>query len=155
MTEAVWSSAVVANRPGATFNSAREAAVIRTLAIGIILLLADVGAYAQQPGIQRKSLLTEDGPPGFQTIVNTLEFAPGARELRHTHPGPLVGYVLEGTLVLEHEGRPTATYRAGEAFYVEAGKIHFGINSSDAPVKFIATLIVEKGKPSSTPVPQQ
>jgi hypothetical protein len=38
---------------------------------------------------------------------------------------------------------------------VEAGKIHFGINSSDAPVKFIATLIVEKGKPSSTPVPQQ
>ena len=129
--------------------------MIRTLAIGTILLLAGVGAYAQQPGIQRKPLLTEDGPPGFQTIVNTLEFAPGAREARHTHPGPLVGYVLEGTLVLEHEGRPTATYKAGEAFYVESGKIHFGINSSDAPVKFIATLIVEKGKPSSTPVPQQ
>jgi len=107
--------------------------VIRTLAIGTILLLAGVGAHAQQPGLQRKSLLTEDGPPGFQTIVNTLEFAP----------------------VLEHEGRPTATYKAGEAFYVESGKIHFGINSSDAPVKFIATLIVEKGKPSSTPVPQQ
>ncbi len=88
--------------------------MIRTLAIGTILLLADVGAYAQQPGIQRKPLLTEDGPPGFQTIVNTLEFAPGAREARHTHPGPLVGYVLEGALVLEHEGRPTATYKAGE-----------------------------------------
>src|SRR6476469_641943 len=124
-------------------------------ALGAILLASATWAHAQQPGIQRKSLLQQEGPPGYQTIINVLEFAPGAREARHTHPGPLVGYVLEGTLVLEHEGRPTATYKAGEAFYVESGKIHFGINSIDAPVKFIATLIVGKGKPSSTPVPQQ
>jgi len=80
MTEAVWSSAVVANRSGGHFYSAREAAVIERWRSDYPTL-ADVGAYAQQPGIQRKSLLTEDGPPGFQTIVNTLEFAPGAREL--------------------------------------------------------------------------
>ena len=36
-----------------------------------------------------------------------------------------------------------------------AGKIHLGINSSDAPVKFIAALVVEKGKPPSSPVPEQ
>jgi quercetin dioxygenase-like cupin family protein len=127
--------------------------MIRTLAIGAALLFIDTGAYAQQSGIQRKSLLSQDGPPGYQTIVNILEFAPGAREVRHTHPGTLTGYVLEGTLVLEHEGRPTASYKAGDAFSVESGKIHVGINSSDAPVKFIATLVVEKGKPASTPVP--
>ena len=73
------------------------------------VLLLTSAAYAQQAGIQRKSLLQQDGPPGYQTIVNTLEFAPGAREVRHTHPGPLSGYVMEGTLTLEHEGRPTAT----------------------------------------------
>jgi quercetin dioxygenase-like cupin family protein len=128
--------------------------VIRASAIGAIsLFLVGVSAYAQQAGIQRKQLLMEDGPPGFQTIVNALEFAPGAREVRHTHPGPLAGYVLEGTLTLEHEGRPTTNYKAGDAFYVESGKIHMGINSSDAPVKLIATLIVEKGKPASVPVP--
>ena len=127
--------------------------MIRTLAIGAVLLFIDAGAYAQQSGIQRKSLLTQDGPPGYQTIVNILEFAPGAREVRHTHPGTLTGYVLEGTLVLEHEGRPTASYTAGDAFYVESGKIHVGSNASDAPAKFIATLVVEKGKPASTPVP--
>jgi quercetin dioxygenase-like cupin family protein len=82
-----------------------------------------------------------------------LEFAPGAREVRHTHPGPLSGYVLEGTLTLEHEGRPTTAYKAGEAFYVDAGKIHVGINDSTAPLKFLATLVVEKGKPAVTPVP--
>jgi quercetin dioxygenase-like cupin family protein len=71
------------------------------------------------------------------------------------HPGPLNGYVLEGTLVFEQEGRATASYKAGEAFYVEPGKAHLGINSSDAPVKLIAMLVVEKGKPPSSPVPEQ
>jgi quercetin dioxygenase-like cupin family protein len=129
--------------------------MIRTLLVGTVLLIAGVSVCAQQPGVQRKTLLTEDGPPGFQTIVNTLEFAPGAREVKHTHPGPLIGYVLEGTLTLEHEGRSTTSYKAGEAFYVEPGKVHLGINSSDAPVKFVATLVVEKGKPPSSPVPEQ
>ena len=68
------------------------------MALGSILLASATWAYAQQPGIQRKSLLQQDGPTGYQTIVNFLEFPPGAREVRHTHPGPLSGYVLEGTL---------------------------------------------------------
>jgi len=120
-----------------------------------ILLIGATSTYAQQARIERKSLLEKEGPPGYQTIVNFLEFAPGAREVRHTHPGPLSGYVLEGTLTLEHEGRPTTAYKAGEAFYVDAGKIHVGINDSTAPLKFLATLVVEKGKPAVTPVPER
>ena len=118
-----------------------------------ILLIGATSTYAQQARIERKSLLEKEGPPGYQTIVNFLEFPPGAREVRHTHPGPLSGYVLEGTLTLEHEGRPVTAYKAGEAFYVDAGKIHVGINDSTAPLKFLATLVVEKGKPAVTPVP--
>jgi hypothetical protein len=56
---------------------------------------------------------------------------------------------LEGTLTLEHAGRATATYKADQSFYVEAGKIHQG--SGDMPVKLTATLVVEKGKPPSEP----
>ena len=40
-------------------------------------------AATRNPG---KSLLQQDGPPGYQTIINVLEFAPGAREVRHTIP---------------------------------------------------------------------
>jgi quercetin dioxygenase-like cupin family protein len=123
------------------------------LAIGITLLVTAPWAHAQQPGIERKSLLQQDGPPGYQTIINLLQFAPGAREVRHTHPGPLSGYVLEGTLTLEHEGRPLTSYKAGEAFYVDAGKVHVGINDSAAPLRFLATLVVEKGKPAVSPAP--
>jgi quercetin dioxygenase-like cupin family protein len=124
------------------------------MASGAIVLAGATWAYAQQsPAIQRKSLLEQEGPPGYQMIIFNLEFAPGAREDRHTHPGPVSGYVLEGTLTLEHEGRPTTAYKAGEAFYVDAGKIHVAINGGAAPLKFLATLIVEKGKPPATPVP--
>ena len=95
----------------------------RLVIIGGILFIGATSTYAQQAGIERKMLLQKEGPPGYQTIVNVLEFAPGAREVRHTHPGALSGYVLEGTLTLEHEGRPTTAYKAGEAFYVDPGKI--------------------------------
>jgi quercetin dioxygenase-like cupin family protein len=118
-----------------------------------VTLLSVTWACAQQPGIQRKTLLQHDGAPGYQTIVNIIEFAPGAHEIRHTHPGTLSGYVLEGTLTLEHEGRPTATYKAGEAFYVEAGKVHAGSNATAVPLEMIATLVVEAGKPPSSPAP--
>jgi quercetin dioxygenase-like cupin family protein len=132
----------------------REATVIRALLIGTLLLVA-ADAYAQQSVIQRKALTTVDGPPGFQTMAFSVEFAPGAREAKHTHPGPLIGYILEGTLDLEHDGRATATYKAGEAFSVEPGKGHVAVNSSDKPVKFIVTLVVENGKPASSLVSEQ
>src|SRR5262245_35535294 len=61
-------------------NMARRA----VSATGLIFLTAATLAHAQQPGIQRKSLLQQDGPPGYQTIVNILEFAPGAREVRRS-----------------------------------------------------------------------
>ena len=53
--------------------------------------------------------------------------------MRHTQPG----YVLEGTLTLEHE--PTTDDKAGEVFYIDAGKIHVGINDGTAPSKFLVT----------------
>jgi hypothetical protein len=46
------------------------------LVIAVTFLAAATWAHAQQPGIQRKSLLQQDGPPGYQTIINILEFAP-------------------------------------------------------------------------------
>ena len=121
--------------------------------IGVLPLASDRIAQAQQQAeIQRKLLLQQDMfIPGYQMIVQTVEIPAGVKEVRHTHPGVLSGYMLEGTLVLEHEGRPTATYKAGETFVVDAGKIHQGINNTNAPAKLVATLVLEKGKPANTP----
>jgi quercetin dioxygenase-like cupin family protein len=123
---------------------------------GLLAFTAAVSApaIAQQPTVQRKMLLTQDLPiPGYQTVSASVEIPAGGREGRHTHPGSVVVYVAEGTVTLDHEGRPSATYKAGEVFYIEAGKVHEGINNSNAPVKAIATFVVEKGKPLTSPAP--
>jgi len=125
------------------------------LSLGSILIVGNRPTSAQQQSaIQRKPLLQQDSTiPGYQATMNTVEIPAGVSEVRHTHPGPLAVYVLEGTLILEHEGHPTTTYNTGEAVLIEAGRIHRGINTGTAPVKLLATLMSEKGKPASSPAP--
>jgi hypothetical protein len=97
------------------------------LLFGAILLLADRVADAQQPVIGRKALLKQDSTiPGSELSMNIVEIPAGVGEVRHTHPGPLAGYILEGTLVLEHEGRPTATYKAGDALLLRLARFTVG-----------------------------
>ena len=127
------------------------------LALGLAMLSASVTLVpvaAQQPTVQRKILITQDLPiPGYQVVMAAVEIPPGFRSGRHTHPGTVVATVQEGILTLEHEGRPTATYRPGEALIAEAGKIHEDINNGTTPVKLIAAYVIEKGKPLTSPAP--
>jgi quercetin dioxygenase-like cupin family protein len=121
---------------------------------GLLAATMAVPVIAQQPTVQRKVLLTQDLTiPGYQTAVVSVEIPAGGREGRHTHPGALAGYVLEGTLTLDSEGKPTTTYKPGDAFYVEGGKVHEGINTGTSAVKVVATFVVEKGKPLASPAP--
>jgi quercetin dioxygenase-like cupin family protein len=118
------------------------------VALGLMLIVGDRPSRAQQQSaIQRKPLLQQDA------TINIVEIPVGVSEIRHTHPGPLAVYVLEGTLILEHEGRPTTTYKTGDAVLIEAGKVHRGINTGTVPVKLVASLTSEKGKPASSPAP--
>jgi quercetin dioxygenase-like cupin family protein len=132
----------------------KHRAIVATMILGFLALCiyaAPDPATAQQPNVQRKVLLTQDLPiPGYQTVMAAVEIPAGGREGRHTHAGAVVGYVQDGVLTLDYEGKPTATYKAGDAFYIEAGKIHEGINKGGSPVKIVATFVVEKGKPLTT-----
>ena len=127
---------------------------VRTMVLGVgaLSLLIIVPAIAQQPTIQRKVLLTQDlSIPGYQAVMAAVEIPAGGREGRHTHPGAVVVYIQEGTITFDHEGKPTMTYKAGDSFYIEPGKIHEGINNGTSPVKAVATFVVEKGKPLTSP----
>lgn len=111
-------------------------------------------ANAQQAGVERKVLLQQDlTVPGYHAVLVAVTVPVGGREGRHVHPGTALVHVQEGAMTLDHDGRPTVTYKAGESFFVEAGKVHEGINRGNTPVKAIATFIVEKGKPMTTQVP--
>ena len=111
-------------------------------------------AFAQQPGIKRTELLRTDTPgsAAYETVMAVAEIAPGASAGKHRHNGIEVGYVLEGSVELEHEGSPTRSLKAGQAFKNDPG-VHNAKNTGKGPVKILAVYIVEKGKPLSVPVP--
>jgi quercetin dioxygenase-like cupin family protein len=130
--------------------------VIARMLVGVtaamlVGLVARVAVTAQQPAVERKVLLQQDvSIPGYQNVLVAVTIPVGGREGRHTHPGTAIVHVMEGTLTLDHDGRQTAAYKAGETFYVDAGKVHEGINRGNAPVRAIASFVVEKGKPLTT-----
>ncbi len=103
-------------------------------------------------GINRTILLKQDSTiPGREGIVVSVDIAPGTAEGRHTHAADVYGYVLEGSPTMERAGSPTVTYHAGEGFYIPAGVVHQGLNTSAAPAKIVVVFIAEKGKPLTTP----
>ncbi len=131
------------------------------LTLGAALVLAGaMGAWGihgidaqQEPAPFKRTILqTQDlSAPGRTAVVALVEARPGAIIGKHTHPGEEVGYVLEGTITLEVEGKPAVTVKAGEPFFVEAGKVHGG-TVGGAPARILATYVVEKGKPLATAV---
>jgi quercetin dioxygenase-like cupin family protein len=135
-------------------RSIRRTLVVSAAAV-VGLLWAHALTQAQDaPAPKRTVLLQHDtSAPGFEAALVAVEIPPGAREGRHTHPGLAIVHVQEGTLTLEYEGKPTASYMAGQSFFVEAGKVHEGINRGATTVKAIASFVIEKGKPITTQVP--
>jgi quercetin dioxygenase-like cupin family protein len=121
-----------------------------------VTLLAALGAQsllAQQPGFTRTLLQKGDvSAPGREAVQVRAEFDPGVAAGKHTHPGEELGYILEGTLVIEMEGKAPVTLNAGDFFFVPAGTVHDGRNVGSGKAKVLATYVVEKGKPIATPV---
>ena len=111
-----------------------------------------VGISAQQPTFKRTVLQQGDiSAPGREAVTAVVEFQPGGSPGRHTHPGVEIGYVLDGKLLLDQDGKPAVTLNAGQAFLIPAGTIHNATNTGSGTARILANYIVEKGKPLATP----
>jgi len=127
--------------------------VVTVTFIALALLGIVVGLSAQQAGFKRTVIQQADlSVPGREATTAIAEFQPGSTVGRHTHPGEEVGYVLEGTLVLEQQGKPAVTLGAGKTFFIPAGTVHNATNSGSTQARVLATYIVDKGKPLATAV---
>jgi quercetin dioxygenase-like cupin family protein len=121
----------------------------------IIVLLASAlalhVAQAQQPGTKRTDLQRHDlSAPGREVVQARLDFDPGVATPRHTHPGEVIIYVIEGTLEYQIDGKPAAAVKAGEVFFIPAGTVHSVKNVGSGNSAELATYVVEKGKPLVT-----
>jgi quercetin dioxygenase-like cupin family protein len=76
--------------------------------------------------------------------VREIRFAPGQQTGRHLHPCTVIGYVAEGTAILEIEGQPPQRLPAGSAFHEPAETVIADFrNASDSePLTFIASYLL-------------
>lgn len=109
---------------------------------------APAAAGFKRTELQRHDLST----PNHEAVTARADFEPGAAAPKHTHPGEEVGYLLSGQLVVEIEGKPPQTLKAGDTFFIPAGTVHSARNPDKGPAAVLSTYLVEKGKPLATPV---
>jgi quercetin dioxygenase-like cupin family protein len=126
-------------------------ALIAGGALGVGL---DRAVLAQQTAVTRTVLQRVDDPASakHEAVMAVAELQPGASAGRHMHHGVEIGYVLEGAVVFEHQGRAPVTKKAGEAFQNDVAAAHDAKNSGATPAKILAIYVVEKGKPLAEPV---
>ena len=127
------------------------------LALGVALAFF-LGPSLPQPvaeeapafaGNKVTNLITVDltGVPNRQVIANIYDVPAGAMVPRHTHHGDEFHFVLSGEWAAEVQGRPIHVMKPGDSQYVERGHWHGGKVVSQAPMKLLGLMIVEKDKP--------
>lgn len=93
--------------------------------------------------------------PGKEASLYTVELAPGAITPQLRHPGHYFSHVLEGTRVLEEDGKPERSLTPGIAYctYAAAGQPvfwHTVWNTSQTrPLRTLSVLIIDKGVPGT------
>jgi quercetin dioxygenase-like cupin family protein len=126
------------------------------LVVGIVMgVVGNQFLNAQQQPVKRTELLRTDLPgiEGKEGIVYIAELAPGAAAGKHYHPGSELFYVLEGSMILEVEGKPPATMKQGDVSHLSPKEVHDVKNASaTAPMKALIFQLPEKGQPLVTPV---
>jgi len=112
----------------------------RTIGVSALTLIAGIAlgvdgrwlANAQQHPIKRTDVLKVDLPEikGSQMNLWVPDIAPGGETGGHTHPTPRFVYVLEGAVILEMDGKPSQTFKAGQAFVEMPNMAHNFKNAS-------------------------
>ena len=91
---------------------------------------------------------------GFDAVLFLLNIPPGnGAGTAHRHPGPVLGYVLEGQMrfAINHEAEHVLP--VGATFFEPSGAVHTTAGSArtDGPTRALVFMIVPKGSPLTAP----
>jgi quercetin dioxygenase-like cupin family protein len=136
---------------------------VATLVVSGVLLLGAVAvafAHGPTPAANDMAKVTPlrtvalPQYPGKEATMFIVDYAPGAVDPVHRHPGDAFLYVLEGSVVMGVAGGKDVTLHAGDTFHEPDGAIHaVGRNASQTePAKFLVVMLKDQGKPILTPV---
>jgi len=94
-----------------------------------------------------------DGARLAATLVE-VSYGPGGSSPPHSHPCPVVGYVIEGALRSQVGGGPDSVYTAGQSFYEPPNSAHVvsANASAEDPVRFLAFFTCDRKGALTTPL---
>ena len=148
--------------------------ISRGLAVGVVAVMASIGAVAATPGsgvvapiLARGTLdagvKVHTGDLKLKTrndidvVTQSLRMAPGGHTGWHSHPGPVFVTIASGTMTFYDADDPTCsagTYAAGDTFVDRGGgHVHIARNEGTEDLVFYATYLVPVGAGIRTDAP--
>jgi quercetin dioxygenase-like cupin family protein len=120
------------------------------LGVGMTAVVSAVHPPVKVDALYKTDLVTSEGQEGSIFLA---ELAPGANVGKHYHPGDAFAYILEGTMTLEIEGKPSVTLKPGESGSLPPRTVHDDRNGSTTkPLKFLVFHVAKKGAPLAVAV---
>lgn len=123
--------------------------------VGVVLVAAGVAGVQAVGAPFRIHSRADSSLPGYEVVTGTADFVPGATTGRHSHPGEMVAYVVEGSLVIEQDGKPAMTVGAGRSVIIPAGVVHNDTNAGRTQARMVATYVIPKGRDIRANPPQR
>lgn len=135
----------------------------RQIAVACVLLAMNEGLYAHGPQENKRArvLRTQNLPPanGGQLKATLVEvnYGPGESSPPHSHPCPVMVYVVSGAIRTRVQGGPEMVVKAGGTFYEDPNGVHLISSnaSSTEPARMVAWFLCDHDGPLSTDKPQQ
>ena len=121
--------------------------------------LLPAGADAQAPAPRPVTELARHALTGpleaFEVVLVELNMPPGqaASGPGHRHPGPVLGYVVEGRMRFAIDNQPEKVLPVGGTFFEPFGAVHTknGSARADGPTRAVVFMLVPKGSPLTSP----
>ena len=124
----------------------------------IVLLCASPGQQVVSSAATAKVVRKQPIDPMNGTSLNVtllqVVYEPRGASQPHTHPCPVIGYVLEGSVRIGIGSEPPIVYGSGQTFYESAGQTHnVSANASDTQrAVFLAYFLCDKETELSRPL---
>ena len=121
--------------------------------------LFPIGIDAQTPALRPVTELARHALTGpleaFEVVLVELNIPPGQTSTGpgHRHPGPVLGYVVEGQMRFAINNEPEKVLPVGGTFFEPSGAVHTtnGSARADGPTRAVVFMLVPKGSPLTSP----
>lgn len=94
--------------------------------------------------------LTIPNLPGWESRLVLLEYPPGFAAPLHTHPVAATGYIIEGVVASQWEGKEVEYYKAGDSFVDLGVDLHLRSEnlSKTGWLRMVNSYVIKIGDPN-------